>query len=303
MLYRGRQKRSLRYRLGPDTEHTVFEGEVVGSGLGTELLRTERKRVRTASMYIDNQASIRSTQLSRSTPGHYLTDHLNRQMMRVFKRHPQLQLKICWIPGHRDVAGNEAVDVEAKKAVTEGSSSDNHLPVLFRSKKPLPISKSAAKQEYAARLKVRSKTMISKSPRYASICRIDDSVPSNKYQKLVRKLSRPQASLIAQLRMGHAPLNKHLHRLKCARSPICDECGMEEETVIHYLVMCPARERLRAPLRAEFGIDAKSIQFLLTDPKALKFLLRYIGATRRFKAEFGELAPPRNTPKTAKTKT
>lgn len=122
VLYRGRQKRALRYHLGPDTEHTVFEGEVVGSGLGTELLRTERKRVRTASMYIDNQASIRSTQSSRSKPGHYLTDHLNRQMLRVFKRHPDLRLKICWIPGHMDVDGNEAVDIEAKKASTEGSS-------------------------------------------------------------------------------------------------------------------------------------------------------------------------------------
>lgn len=192
------------------------------------------------------------------------------------------------------------MDIEAKKASTEGSSPDNQLPVLYRSKKPLPTSKSAAKQEYAARLKVHSKVMTSKSPRYATICKIDDTVPSNKYQQLVRKLSRPQASLIAQLRMGHAPLNKHLHRLKCAASSICEKCGMEEETVMHYLVMCPAYERLRAPLQAEFGIDAKSIRFLLTNPKALKFLLRYIGATRRFKAEFGELAPPPEAFKKAK---
>lgn len=156
-------------------------------------------------MYIDNQASIRSTQSYRSTPGHYLTDHMNRQMKRVFKRHPNLRLQICWIPGHSEVEGNEAVDVEAKKAATEGSSPDEHLPVLFRSRKPLPISKSAAKQAYAARLKVRNKVMISKSPRYVSICRIDDSTPSNKYQKLVSKLARPQASILAQLRMGRAP--------------------------------------------------------------------------------------------------
>ncbi|KZP04256.1 hypothetical protein FIBSPDRAFT_1011272, partial [Athelia psychrophila] len=146
-----------------------------------------------ATMFIDNQASIKSSQSFRSTPGHYLTDHLNRQMMRVFKRHPKLRLKICWIPGHCDVAGNEAVDIEAKKAATEGSSPDIHLPVLFRSKKPLPLSKSATKQAFAADLKVRSTVMLSKSPRYGSISRIDNSVPSNKYQKLVQKLARPQA--------------------------------------------------------------------------------------------------------------
>ncbi|KZP02248.1 hypothetical protein FIBSPDRAFT_970235 [Athelia psychrophila] len=37
-----------------------------------------------------------------------------------------------------DVVGNEAVDVEAKKASTAGSSPDTHLPVLFRSKKSPP---------------------------------------------------------------------------------------------------------------------------------------------------------------------
>lgn len=51
---------------------------------------------------------------------------------------------------------------------------------------------------------------------------------------------------------------------------------------------------------ATFGIDAKLISFLLTKWKALKYLLRYMGATRRFKAEFGELAPPPKAPKTKK---
>lgn len=81
VLFRGTQSRSLRYRLGDESKHTVFEGEVVGLRLGVELLRTERKMVCTASMYIDNQASIQSIQSHCSTPGHYLMDHLNCQIM------------------------------------------------------------------------------------------------------------------------------------------------------------------------------------------------------------------------------
>lgn len=188
--------------------------------------------------------------------------------------------------------GNEAVDVEAKKAVTAGSSADKDLPVLFRSRKPLPLSKSAIKQAYAARLKVRNSALLTKSPRYASITRIDDTTPSDKYQKLVRRLTRPQASIIAQLRMGHAPLNKHLHRIKSVGSPICSACEMGDETVMHYLIQCPAHEWQRRPMITEFGIDAKSISFILSDQKALKYTLRYIHDTGRFKTAFGPLAPP-----------
>lgn len=266
MLFCGRQKRSLRYELGLDSAHTVFEGKVVASGLGTELFRTERKRSTTASIFIDKQASTQSTQSSRSTPEQYFTDHLNHQMLRVFKRHPDLRLTICWIPGHRDVSWHEAVDVEAKKAATEGSS-------------PKCLSSSAARSP--ARLKVCNTAMKPKSPRKATICRIDDTVPSN----------------------SHALLNKHLHRLKCAASPTCEQCDKEEETVMHYLIMCPAYERFRTPLRVEFGIDIKSIPLLLTEPKAMRFPLRYIGAAPRFKTEFGELALSPEVYKKAKKKT
>lgn len=51
VLFRGGQTRSLRYRLGEDTEHTVFEGEVVGSGLGTELLRREKGGTHSVDVY------------------------------------------------------------------------------------------------------------------------------------------------------------------------------------------------------------------------------------------------------------
>lgn len=135
---------TLCHHLGAATAHTVYEGEIVGMGLATELLRTER-RVLSASIYVDNQASIQSTQTSRSRPGHYLLDHLHEQMKRVIKQHPNLHLKICWIPGHCNVWGNEVIDEEVKKAALEGSSEDGLLPTRFRSRKALPTSKLAAK--------------------------------------------------------------------------------------------------------------------------------------------------------------
>jgi hypothetical protein len=68
-------KQVLQYCLGPETRHTVYEGEVVGRIMAQELLH---KKVHGfgchISMYIDNQASIRSTQ---PAPSHYLVDILH----------------------------------------------------------------------------------------------------------------------------------------------------------------------------------------------------------------------------------
>lgn len=248
VLYRnGKRRTDLRYHLGSNTKHTVYEGEVVGTGLGVELLRTQH-RVKSASIYIDNQACILSSQSTRSRPGHHLVDHIHAQMKRVIKKHPNIHIRLRWIPGHMECEGNEAVDEEARKAAQGESSSDKALPARFRSRKVLPTSKSAVKQTYQARLKVRSKQSFAKSPRYAPFCRIDKSLPSDKYRKLISSLPRKHASILTQLRTGHVPLNKHLHRIKCAESPICPKCEMENETVAHFLLMCPALEKFRWPL-------------------------------------------------------
>lgn len=72
VLYRDRQWKTTK--LGSEKEHTVYEGEVVGTGLGIELLQAQ-KRVKLASFYINNQTCLLGTQSICSTPDHYLLDH------------------------------------------------------------------------------------------------------------------------------------------------------------------------------------------------------------------------------------
>ena len=54
--------RTLRYHLGAATEHGIYEAEIVGSILDTELLRTERALVGGPSVALDNTSSIEATQ-------------------------------------------------------------------------------------------------------------------------------------------------------------------------------------------------------------------------------------------------
>jgi len=56
VLYRnGRLKTKLRYQLGLQKHHTVYEGEGIGAILGTKLISNEWN-IQLAYIYIDNQA-------------------------------------------------------------------------------------------------------------------------------------------------------------------------------------------------------------------------------------------------------
>jgi len=147
------------------------------------------------------------------------------------------------------------------------------------------------KRTYALALHRRAQRYWKGSPRYQRISRIDSSLPSSRFLQLTCPLSRQQASLLLQLRTGHVPLNKHLHRIGKAPSPMCPECRVEEESVLHFLLTCPTqtRRRLRAPLENAMGRDARNLGWILTNPKALPHLFKYIQGTRRLSMVFKEV--------------
>jgi hypothetical protein len=72
-------KTKLRYQLGAQQHHTVYEGEGVGAVLGTRLVSREWG-VRSAIFYIDNQASITATQLINPTSGHHIFNTFNKEI-------------------------------------------------------------------------------------------------------------------------------------------------------------------------------------------------------------------------------
>ncbi|KIY46394.1 hypothetical protein FISHEDRAFT_47353 [Fistulina hepatica ATCC 64428] len=110
--------------------------------------------------------------------------------------------------------------------------------------------------------------------------------------KLLDELPRPAASILTQLRTQHVPLNDYLHRISASESPLCEACGEENETLIHYLLRCPAHERARLPIRHRFGASASDIAFLLNNRDAVAMLLAYTRRTNRFHATHGRIPDP-----------
>jgi hypothetical protein len=128
----------------------VYEGEGIGVILGARLI-SNKWNIWSAYFYVDNHASITTTQLTKQNPGHYIFDALHKNIASIQRKHTGIKTTIKWVPGHKGVEGNEQADEEAKKAITEGSSDTHDLPKLLR--KTLPYSKSTIKWSHNEKLK------------------------------------------------------------------------------------------------------------------------------------------------------
>ncbi|KIK34524.1 hypothetical protein CY34DRAFT_17666 [Suillus luteus UH-Slu-Lm8-n1] len=133
---------------------------------------------------------------------------------------------------------------------------------------------------------------MSDSPRLQRIRTIDPSVPSNNYANITDDLPRRHCSLLFQLRSGHAPLNKFLHRIAKSPTAQCQQCNEREESTHHFIMSCHKYARQRAALRAAAGSQATNLQYLLSNVHGIKELLKYIARTRRLEPIFGDVTPP-----------
>ncbi|KAI0336977.1 hypothetical protein BDW22DRAFT_1340718, partial [Trametopsis cervina] len=82
-----------------------------------------------------------------------------------------------------------------------------------------------------------------------------------------------------RLHTGHAPLNKHPHRIRKTSSLVYPACNKYCETVGHFLLFCPAYIFQRQRLYYDLGRAAPQISALLSTPHTLCPLFRYIHAT------------------------
>ena len=283
----GKPPRALHLTLGPESEHTVHEAELAGILLGMHLISVESHGNTTFAMGVDNQAAISAFHSTLRNPGHHLAREALRVANRTQKRRRKgrYKLTIRWTAGHEGIKGNEDADREVKKAA-EGLTSDKQtLPPYLR--KPLLINPAAVKRDHHEDLKKRWKRDWLATARGQKAARIDGTTPSKKFLKTVSQteFSCVDASRIAQLRLGHAPVNKYLKRMRRVDSARCPACGDDEETPEHFLLHCPSytHERWALAQRANKLLKALTMETLLGEPEMARTLAKYIRATNWFR--------------------
>lgn len=296
LIRHGQEPRTLRYHLGSDEEHTVYEAETLGLTLAAQLLLTERNVEYPASILLDNQAAIRCGEAKSKEGSGFLASQLDEMTRYIERRrrrngNDDFKLTIRWVPGHEGIIGNELADQEAKKAAIghENDSARRQLPKYLRTE-PLLCSAPALLAAQKIKLRTQWKALWERSPRHARTKTIDPSMPSAKFLKLTNGLPKRSSSIYIQLRTRHIPLNYHLHRINAVESPYCPICPDTNETIHHYLFDCPQYRRERHVFANAVRRNATSIAHILTSADALPHFIKYINSTGRFKPTFGELS-------------
>jgi ribonuclease HI len=243
ILIRDRKpNRMLHYHLGPSSQHTVHEAELIGILLGLHLIKMDKKGRTSYSLGVDNQAVLSTLNTVKISPSQYITDKILDVVARIRKTRnsANYSLRFRWTAGHVGIEGNEEVDAEAKKVAEGTSSVKEDLPPLLCKK--IKHNKSALRQNKKSQIKVRWMQEWKTSPRYNKIKAIDKSFPSSRFIKLISddRLSRMDTSCICQMRTGHIPLNTFLEKIGKVDSTRCPACRYPKEDTRHYLMDCPS---------------------------------------------------------------
>ena len=292
LIRKGRPDRILHLQLGSEEQHTVHEAEIVGILLALRLINTEKRNNVSCAIAVDNQAALQAFNAEMKRPGHHLAREALKNAFQLQKRKKKSKynLTLRWTAGHAGISGNEKADREAKKAANGATSPAKQLPCYLR--RPLPVNPSTVTRKHNDELKRKWKEEWRASKRGTQLMRIDNTTPSDKFLKTLSndKLQRATASLIAQLRLKHIPLNSYLFRFKRVDKPSCPACGESDESITHFLLTCPNYGHERWALARQVRKKQKfmTVETLLGESDLILPLASYIISTGRFKNPTGE---------------
>jgi len=184
-----------------------------------------------------------------------------------------------------DSIGNERADALAKEAAEYGRKQSPNIPPVSTSNEHLGDQAiNQHKHRDADEGMVERITEVQENEAYRPITSLG---------QITSSLNRRQTSVLTQLRTAHAPINKHLHRIRKNDTPNCPQatCRGITEDVHHLVFTCPRYTHERYHLKRSIGKKAFSSTNLFADKETIPHTLDYLNKIGRFKHIYGDITP------------
>ncbi|CAH1974332.1 unnamed protein product [Acanthoscelides obtectus] len=240
---------------------TIFQAEIFAILACVSHILEEGGPRRRITILSDSQAAMKALSACKITSS--LVLQCREALDCLAARHP---VSLIWVPGHAGIRGNETADTLAKT----GSASK-----LVGPEPALGVTAHKARRKmetWVARQHSQKWRSISRHLRQA---RELIEGPSAKDGRFCLSLGRANLRLLVGLLSGHNTLRRHLHVMGVAEDPLCERCGVEEETSAHVLCRCEALSYYRQTILGSITLDPQDVKEL-----GLKAILNFAKRAR-----------------------
>lgn len=250
------------------TSQQVYNGELEGITSGIEYASKTAEKGQQYYIYSDNKGSLQRLQKISDLPGQDCQIRAIRAAKQLADK--GAKLTIAWVPGHKDVDGNERADMLAKLGTKrELSSSITSLSTIATN------ARLASLEQWNQHLEQYTDKPNSNPASYAKKYQWKTST---KMKLLVPKgTKRATSSAFYQLKIGHGYFKSYLHRLGHSETNTCS-CGIKE-TPEHLLLTCSKLAAERRSLRTELKGIALSLPVLLHTSIGIEKTMAFLKST------------------------
>lgn len=253
-------------------QQIVYNGELDAITRATKYASSIATRGDHFDIYTDNQAGIHRLAKISDDPGQSNQIQCIEASNSIVSQ--GATITIAWVPGHKDVSGNELADELAKEATKQAPESSNTSFALLGLK-----IKELRAQEWAR--VVQEHTDKLKKARYNSHS-YSNTYPWRFSKKLILPPGVPRqiASSFYQLKLGHGFFKHYLHRIKRADNDLCRCNSSQSETAKHLLTQCKDTKAQLRVLQESLGTKNLNLSLLLHTTVGIQHTLEYLKSTR-----------------------